>query len=736
MDNHRRIGLRAQLLILGLLGVLPFVLLLSARDHEARSFAKQNANDAAKYLSWTALTGQTIQIKSTEQILKALSVVPDIWDADKCNKLMGELLAQNPRYASFGLISPNGDIFCSGIPFTPPINVADRLYFKKAVETKAFAIGEYQIGRVTNKPTVNFGFPVYANDGVLRGVLISALDLRWLNRVLEGITLPTDTEAFVIDRNGTVLAHHPNPDAWIGKTFTGSPIVKNIFNTGREGTVESQGLDGIVRLFAFSPLPTAFGGNETYVVIGLSSAVATAESNNILRRDVLIVAISTIVMLIFGWLAGEWVLLRRLQIIVDASKRFASGRFSTLIPPMVSDEIGQLALSFNDMATQLKGLYRNLEERVREKTQEIENERMLLEMLIENLPVGVVVAEIPSGVIRTVNNMGKQLFGFKTNKQRTLSSCGFVNEDGSLIPKENLPMTDTIINGKAFTNNTGLFLKNSSVSPIALRVSGAVTRSNGQSNPSAIFVIDDMSKEFAIDKAKSEFVSLASHQLRTPLTATNWFCEMLLSGDAGRITKTQKDFLQQLSESNKRMIDLVNSLLSVSRIEAGKFSVEPEVLDIPAIVNGIFSDYSRQTKEKRLTVTTDFDGVSKYVGDEKIIRLILENFISNAIKYSHENGEILLALNLTKKEIQINVTDSGYGIPAKQQDKVFTKLFRADNIKLVDTEGSGLGLYMVKALVEQIGGRVWFTSKENTGSTFYAALPSVGMEKRKGEKVS
>ncbi|MEK7655190.1 MAG: ATP-binding protein [Patescibacteria group bacterium] len=731
MDNRRRIGLRGELLILGMLCVLPFVALLAARDHEARAFSRHNAEETAKHITWIALTGQTLQIKSAQQILTALSVVPEIWNADDCNKLMGELIAQNPRYANFGLIAPNGDILCSGVPFTPPINVADRLYFKKAIETKTFAMGEYQIGRITGVPTVNFGFPVYAKNGDLRGVLIGALNLLWMNRVLEGITLPPDTESFIVDRNGTVLAHHPNPDAWIGKTFTGSPVVNHIFSNGKEDTVEAQGLDGITRLFSYAPLPTVFGGGETYVVIGLSSAVVAADSNRILQRDILIVAIMAAMMLIFGWIAGEQILLRRLQVLVDASKRFASGRFSTMIPPMVHDEIGQLASSFNEMASQLKELYKNLEGKVREKTKEIESERELLETLLENLPVAAIVVDAPSGSLRIINRMGKQLLGYKKGK-RILNECLFVNEAGIRIPENELPLSDTLNKGKTFINHTGLFLKKENLAPIALRTSGAIVRGEGPEGDSAIFIMEDTTKELAIDRAKSEFVSLASHQLRTPLTATNWFCELLLEGSGGKLTKKQLELLTQLHESNSRMVALVNSLLNVSRIEAGKFSIEPTKIDLPEFVDGLLSEYRQRIERKNLLVETDYDAVDGYRGDPKLVRVILENFLLNAINYTPGNGKIAITLAKTETEIHIEVKDTGYGIPRNEQDKIFSKLFRGSNIRNVDTEGSGLGLYLVKTLVEQVGGRVWFESTEKKGSTFSAALPIEGMTQRKG----
>ena len=180
------------------------------------------------------------------------------------------------------------------------------------------------------------------------------------------------------------------------------------------------------------------------------------------------------------------------------------------------------------------------------------------------------------------------------------------------------------------------------------------------------------------------------------------------------------------------MVALVNSLLNVSRIEAGKFSIEPSKIDLPEFVDGLLSEYRQRIERKNLLVETDYDAVDGYRGDPKLVRVILENFLLNAINYTPGNGKIAITLAKTETEIHIEVKDTGYGIPRNEQDKIFSKLFRGSNIRNVDTEGSGLGLYLVKTLVEQVGGRVWFESTEKKGSTFSAALPIEGMTQRKG----
>jgi len=245
----------------------------------------------------------------------------------------------------------------------------------------------------------------------------------------------------------------------------------------------------------------------------------------------------------------------------------------------------------------------------------------------------------------------------------------------------------------------------------------------------------DVSKELAIDRAKTEFVSLASHQLRTPLSAINWYTEMLLAGDAGKLTKEQKSFLDEIYHSNQRMVSLVNSLLNVSRLELGTFMVEPEKTDIPEIVDSIIGELRPLIAKKKQAFTKKYDKTLPIMMlDKKLIRMVIQNLLTNALKYTPEKGKISLTIGKDAKKLTITVSDTGMGIPESQQSEIFKKLFRADNVREADTEGTGLGLYIVKAIVTHAGGKVWFTSVENKGTTFYVQIPLSGMTRKTGTK--
>jgi PAS domain S-box-containing protein len=254
---------------------------------------------------------------------------------------------------------------------------------------------------------------------------------------------------------------------------------------------------------------------------------------------------------------------------------------------------------------------------------------------------------------------------------------------------------------------------------------------------SVIFFIGierDITKAKEVDRAKTEFVSLASHQLRTPLSIINWYTEMLLGGDKGELDEGQREYVREIHNSGHRMIDLVNALLNASRIDMGTLAISPKPTDFGAVADVVISELLPQIEKKKLSVTKDYDAVPKIDADPDLVRVIFQNLISNAVKYTPDKGKISVIVELRDEEVVIKVEDNGYGIPEGQQSKIFTKLFRADNAREVDPDGTGLGLYIVKAIADASGGRAWFKSKEGKGSTFYVALPAIGMKTKKGSK--
>ncbi|RMD59210.1 sensor histidine kinase [Candidatus Parcubacteria bacterium] len=266
-------------------------------------------------------------------------------------------------------------------------------------------------------------------------------------------------------------------------------------------------------------------------------------------------------------------------------------------------------------------------------------------------------------------------------------------------------------------------------------------------------VAKNVAENRAIQKAKTDFISLASHQLRTPLSIIKWYIDFIIGGDAGDLTPEQRRYLKEVYFANERLIELVNNLLDVSRIDLGTFAIEPELADLLAIADSAISFLQRNIKEKQITLIKDYHPVPKINLDKRLMQVVFYNILSNAVKYTPTGGKIKISIKPVEDRVLIKISDTGYGIPKEYHPKIFSKLFRADNIKRIESIGTGLGLYIVKAIIEKSGGKIWFESPsldlllenigkdgrlkpedKNRGTTFFITIPMGGMKKRKGEK--
>ncbi|TAK96802.1 HAMP domain-containing histidine kinase [Patescibacteria group bacterium] len=238
------------------------------------------------------------------------------------------------------------------------------------------------------------------------------------------------------------------------------------------------------------------------------------------------------------------------------------------------------------------------------------------------------------------------------------------------------------------------------------------------------FIIQSIEDVAHANKTRSEFVSIASHQLKTPLAEANWQIELLLSMYQHGLSDRQLEIVSTVSSSLRKMTKLVSDLLDVARIEQGRFVLLRESVDITKLVDQVVLDYNKlaMARGAQLSVTHGA-AVPLVSGDSRRLKMVLDNLLSNAIKYIERNGKILLEIETEERQVVVRVADNGSGIPAEQQDKVFQKFFRSTNVIRSQTEGTGLGLYIAKNIVEQSGGKMWFQSQEGKGSTFFFSLP-------------
>lgn len=386
----------------------------------------------------------------------------------------------------------------------------------------------------------------------------------------------------------------------------------------------------------------------------------------------------------------------------------------------------------------------NVLEDHKQDSEKILKKKAVDEAILASIGDGLVVVD-KEGKITYVNQSFEKMLGWSSKEvlgKRIVAVVPREDEKGEVVPF-NERILNKVLRGEVvvadLTNPFYYIRKDKTRFPSSSIITSIVL--DGE----IIGVVEtfrDITKEKEIDKAKTEFVSLASHQLRTPLSTINWYTEMLLTGDVGKLNAEQEKYLNEVYRGNQRMVGLVNALLSVSRMDLGTFIFEPEPTDIPLLVRSVLDEQMPHIIQKGITVFPTFGtNIPLIQVDPKLLRMVVQNLLSNAIKYTPEKGKIELSLTLTnqKKCLLFTISDTGYGIPKNQQHKIFKKLFRADNVREKDTEGTGLGLYIAKAIIDNSGGKIWFESpasnhiegEENVGTTFYVELPCKLLEKSK-----
>ncbi|KKR46000.1 MAG: Sensor protein resE [Parcubacteria group bacterium GW2011_GWA2_40_14] len=227
------------------------------------------------------------------------------------------------------------------------------------------------------------------------------------------------------------------------------------------------------------------------------------------------------------------------------------------------------------------------------------------------------------------------------------------------------------------------------------------------------------------DEIKSNFISVVAHQLRTPLSGIKWTLNMLLNGDLGALNNDQKTFLMKSYESNNRMITLINDMLDTDRIQSGKMHYGFRYINIVDLLDNVLFEISPEAIKRNISIEfkRKLENLPQVYVDPETMRAALQNLLENAIKYTIESGKIVLDVEQVEDMLQISINDTGIGIPEDQKKKIFERFFRGRNAVKRETDGSGLGLYIAKTIVEKHGGTIWFESEENKGTTFYFTVP-------------
>lgn len=384
---------------------------------------------------------------------------------------------------------------------------------------------------------------------------------------------------------------------------------------------------------------------------------------------------------------------------------------------------------------QLRENIDNLDRQVKERTKKLEDSKKALLNTLEDIKKEKIKAEkekektlaiiknFSDGLLIFNNKNKLTIINFEAEKYLSLKKVDIVGKFAKDL--FNVPELSGLFDiiGK---NIDKVFRKELEVKEnLVLEVSVVLITSNKE-KVGKFVILHNITREKKVQSLKTEFVSIAAHQLRTPLSAIKWTLTSLLDGDLGEIIEEQKEYLQKANLSNERMINLVDDLLNLSRIEEGRYVQKNDLFRIEEIVCEVVDSLNAKASKKNIKLNFKKPkNLSKVLADKEKIRIVVQNLIDNAINYSFEDGEIIISIkeNKVQKEIVFQIENSGIGISKSQQKRIFTKFFRAENAVKAETVGSGLGLFINKNIIESHGGKIWFESEKDKKTIFYFAIP-------------
>lgn len=329
------------------------------------------------------------------------------------------------------------------------------------------------------------------------------------------------------------------------------------------------------------------------------------------------------------------------------------------------------------------------------------------------------------GNISRINNEALRILGHKAEEVigKWYPEVVIVeDENEKIIPNIDRPITQVFMSGKTVFRRAFFYRKDGTKVAVALTVSPVLVN---KKPIGAIEVFRDITEELRLDKARDEFIALASHQLRTPATGVKQYAGMLLEGYGGKLSGQQMTMVKTIYESNERQIMIINELLRIAQLDAGQITLDTKKTDITQLIRDITTEHDGviQSRSQILTISCPITPLYAEI-DSAHMRMALENIVDNASKYSPENKKIFIDISRVAKGVKIEVKDQGVGMDKKEIDQIFEKFVRIDNPLSTEVGGTGLGLYWVKKILDLHGAKLIVKSARDKGSTFTITIPS------------
>jgi signal transduction histidine kinase len=609
-------------------------------------------------------------------------------------------------------------------------------------------------------------------------VTVADVNLKFIWDVVTRIKIGKKGKAYVVDGTGHLVA---DPDIGLVLRKTDLSRLPQVKYALQKDSDESRAL--LARDLAGGEVLTAYGaieplGWKVFVEQPVSEVYATLNAA-ILRTVALMVA-----GLLFSIVAAVWLarsMVRPIRTLQEGAARIGSGNLEQRIEVKTGDELEALAEQFNKMMVQLRDSYAGLERKVEERTAELQETLayqrastgilgIIASSVKDTHPVFDAIARAAAGVLE---NARVQLFLVEGGNLHHVGGTGLTDEQQEklrgLYPA---PLAQTSYAGKAILERKIVHITDVQVDRDRAELSKAITESTGLravlvvpmiqegaaigcittsftepraftdkqiallksfSDQAVIAIqnarlfreIQDKSRQIEIaNQHKSDFLANMSHELRTPLNAIIGFSEVLSERMFGELNEKQADYMKDIHESGRHLLSLINDILDLSKIEAGRMELEPSDFDLPSALSNAMTLVRERAQRHGIALGLKLDQtLSSIHADERKFKQIVLNLLSNAVKFTPDGGRVDVNAKLGRDMVEIAVSDTGIGIAPEDQATVFEEFKQVGRDYTRKAEGTGLGLALTKRFVELHGGTIRLESEPGKGSTFTFSIP-------------
>ncbi len=406
-------------------------------------------------------------------------------------------------------------------------------------------------------------------------------------------------------------------------------------------------------------------------------------------------------------------ILKPLDKFVEAAKAMGAGNLHYKLDIRSADELQTVADAFNLMAGSLAFSFQKLEQ----EKDILSAEKNRIDSVLSSIVDGIIALDFNGNVV-FANKAAEALTGFTNLELSSKSIAQFIHlfSDKDEIPTK--IYCDTSF--AQVVNLVGKDGKQTRVKLTTSKIEGAV-----QTNLGCLLILHDLSKEEELERMKLDFVSMASHELKTPLTSIIGYLSVYINENKANIPTDELSFLERSLVAAQQLLTLIQNILSVNKIERDQMSVTPQAVDYSTILTKCVDDLQNQAKLKNITMMLNLppDLLPQVMADPIRIGEVVTNLVANAINYTDAGGKVSVTVEITPNEVKTIVSDSGVGIPKEALPHLFNKFFRVSNITQQASKGTGLGLYIAKSIITKLGGKIWVESELGKGSQFIFTLP-------------